>query len=164
MTNHYRTNTDTTRFLLPLLGFTKEQVINENFVNAYLYTEDLAIFEDTIVLIYTKEQPKLKLIGIKRNGYHYYYATIDPKTYKRFVNGKYSQFEYSEKKTILDFWNQIKHSRLHSILFPEVHMQESFNFATKGLLIHKKNIWFSPDTIKETFIQSRYEDLISNGT
>jgi len=162
--NYSRTNTDTTRFLLPLLGFDKEQVINEDFVNAFLYTKSLAIFENTIVLIYKKEQPHLKLIGINKNGYYYYYATISPKTYKRFTAGKYSQFEYSEKQVILSFWKLAKGSKLHSILFPADHLQESFNTVSKGLLYHKKNIWLPPDTIKETFIQTRYEDLISNGT
>jgi len=162
--NYSRTNTDTTRFLLPLLGFTKEQVINEDFINAYLYTKNFIAEDNLIILVYKEEQQYLELEVVYRNGYYYYFVDIRPKTYKRFIDGKYSQLEYSEKRTILDFWNLDKPSKMHNILFPATHLQESFNLVGKGLLFHKKNIWFPPNTIKETFIQTQYEDLISNGT
>ncbi len=171
MKYYNRTNTDTTRFLVPLLGYSKGEIINDDFINAFLFHSEIKHFyeENEIMLVYTKLQPKLELDPLFRyeyvedEGFHYYIAEIPLSTYNLFIEGKYSQFDYIDKQQILNFWGLRKDSRMHNILLPRSHTLEQFNFASNGLLFHKKEVWFKPDTIKETFIPSKYETTISNG-
>jgi len=151
MTNYKRTNTDTTRFLLPLVGYSKKELINEEFVNAFIQPADV----NEILLVYTEIQELLEkdplFDRILKEDYYIYYTKVSQITYGLFLTGKYSQLEYSEKLLILDFWKLNKHSKLQNILFPKDFLYESFNFINKGLLYHTKNIWRPLEISKETF-------------
>lgn len=160
--NYSRVNTDTTRFLMPLLGYSKEEVITKDFVNAFLFTKENLNLKRVIVLVYKTPHFNKNKVATIIHGFYCYYFPIDKIIYKLFLNGKFSRFTLKQKKIILNFWNLQKHSKLHNILFPnDLELENITAFPTRGLLYYSKEIWQKPDTLKETFIPKNYE-LLTN--
>jgi len=151
---HYKIRTDTTRFLVPLLGIPREIIDTDSFVNAYLYTFDNVVKKYCIILIYTKIKEDFeikKYPGFNIQGYIGYIFYIDRIVYDRFIKGKYSKFTDEEKQQILKFWNLNKYSRMYSILHPSDYMFELGMPYTHNHLVHNREIWPKPNPFKETF-------------
>lgn len=133
---------DTTRFVLPLLGHKKEDIITEYFINAY--------FDDYfIVLKYKQSNQYLDTLDVDKEikGTDIYYHIAKTSLVKlnedKFVNGKYSKFSVAAKTQILEFWNSKKGNRLHFILYPKLfHYEQGF----KTLQYKDKEIWGIPNT------------------
>jgi len=149
---HYRINTDTTRFLLPLLGYDKDTIINKDFINAYLHENHNIALTTIIVLIY--KTPNKLLEGVKfkqKEDLIYYYFTFNAKAYELFLKGKYSKFSLEHKSMIIDFWGVPKNSRLSNILNPKDFVLETTLYIPTPL-IQEKEIWPKPNPFKEIFI------------
>jgi hypothetical protein len=123
--------TNTTLFLLPLLGISRSYLTNHNdwFINAYLN-------EDSIELIY-------KYQSVNVSEYKMFTPAVE-ETIKYFSEGKYSKIANHHKQTILNFWNSKKGSRLYNILYPE-----NFHLETTGRAINAE-IWPKPNMEEET--------------
>jgi len=129
-TKHSRTNT--TLFLLPLLGDSRDYLTNHNnwFINSYLK-------DDCIVLIYSYNSVEVL---------EYKMLTPDVKeTIKYFTEGCYSQIPDKHKQTILKFWDAKKGSKLHNILYPEYFHMENYGRPIKA------EIWPKPNMELETY-------------
>lgn len=166
MKSYNRINTDTTRFLLPLTGLTREIVETEYFINAYSYLDIPNILDPySIALVYTKENKLLDNLANGRyniNDYFIYTYTVPKNAYIKIMNGKYSKVPHKNKLQILNYWNLGDNSKLFYILFPKAHMVENFN-VNSGLLYRDFEIWPTMDTIKETFIPRTNETTSDNG-
>lgn len=130
--------TYTTLFVLPQLGFSKDEVITDDFVNSYLYHNDYPEEEGYVYIVYTTRVDKIPIPDRLK-----FFI-------KLFYEGKYSKFLPSQKQTILSFWGLSKHSRMHNILYPKDYFYELSGFNT--LLYKKGEIWPRPDTMRETYI------------
>ena len=131
---NYNIRTKTTLFIVPLLGFKKEDVITEGFVNAYLKVESQPEEEGFIYLVYENDTVKHK---------------VSKPILKKFTEGKYSLFTPLEKQKILAFWGVSKGSRLHNILNPRDMLFEQY--GTTHNLSPSAQIWPKPLITEETF-------------
>ena len=133
--------TYTTLFLLPQLGLKKEDVITDNFINAYLYHNDYPEEEGYVYLVYTNKVDKIPI----PSELNYFM--------KLFHKGLYSKFLPSQKSNVLSFWGLSKHSRMFNILNPKAYLYELSGFNT--MLYKKGEIWPKPNTMNETFISNQ---------
>lgn len=146
---------DTTRFILPLIGLEKHLVITEYFIGSYLRIEDNPEMENCLILVYTSENRELKTFAkhFQTAEQHHVYIVenngILRDAINKFIDGRYSLFTVNSKHLILKFWNLGKRSQLARVLFPNTYMLEQggrmfLNFKTF-------EVWRQPDMDKETF-------------
>ena len=152
---HSKIRTDTTRFVIPQLGYSLEEIDTEYFINAYMWT-NLALDSQVLSLVYTKKNPILenephitKTITSEYIVYYYPSKKLS-KFLKLFLKGRYSKFTKEQKQNILNFWKLYKHSRLSNILYPTDHLLEVSVFFSQKTIFNKE-IWPKPNTLKETF-------------
>ncbi len=133
--------TYTTLFILPQLGFSKDKIITDDFINAYLYHDNEPEEEGYVYIVYTNKVDKIP-IPAELNY-----------MIKLFNKGLYSKFLPSQKINVLSFWGLSKHSRMHNILNPKDYLYELSGFNT--VLYKKGEVWPKPNTINETFISNQ---------
>lgn len=140
-TEQKTSRTYTTLFVLPQLGLKKEDIITDEFINAYLYHNDYPEEEGYVYLVYKTKVDKIP-IPAELNYFM-----------KLFYNGLYSKFLPSQKYNVLSFWGLSKHSRMSNILNPKDYIYELSGFNT--MLYKKGEIWPKPSTMNETFISNQ---------
>jgi len=148
---------DTTRFILPILfPDLKDKIINEHFINAYIWNDKFPE-EEYIALVYKNPNDYLsifepELIENYKDTIIYYFKMPDnvKKAVLDIMKGKYSQLSTLAKTYILNFWNLSKHSRMHNILYPKDYLYETS--GVPPVLYKKGEIWPKPNTSKETLI------------
>lgn len=145
--------TKTTLFLVPLLGFYKEDLLTEDFINAYLKVGNEPEEEGFIYLVYKLHKPGLDnrhdVYHSMYEGHHVYKVHISKPILKKFSEGKYSMFTPTEKDKILAFWGVSKGSRLHGILNPKTVLYEHYSLTFN--LSPSAQIWPKPLITDETF-------------
>ena len=117
--------TNTTLFVLPLLGLSKKEVLTKKFQNAYLWSlhnieadyclhllykgnEDLNINKELILNKYTTSKNTVYTIKLPGDL---------TKTLSNIIEGKYSKLYSEVKEQILNFWNAGKDSILYGVLY-----------------------------------------------
>lgn len=122
--------TNTTRFILPLCGFSKEAVITNNFINAYLHLSDWPE-KQGIFIAYRGKNKLLEELNCDFTKFtntditiYILRQEITP-VMEMLIKGRYSKIPSAKKAQILDFWNLGSSSNLYFILYPDVFYNET---------------------------------------
>ena len=155
---HSSTRTNTTQFLLPLLGLQKDEIMDSDFISSFSCFGGDPEEGSHVFIVYSKHQPHLVNIASfwgkwhvdeSRPGVYFYRIDISTKVTKLFWQGKYSKFPIACKKKILAFWDASNSSKLYSILYPTDYIYEAH-----GLIVEIGDIWPKPDVNTETLIHN----------
>lgn len=120
--------TDTTLYLLPLLGYSKDVIIDDHpFINAYIDNGSIAV-EYEYPLGNDTESP-LEIIE---------FNDAIQIAYQHFIRGHYSRISERHKQTILKFWNAENKSQLYYVLYPSEYLYETTGEVIEGLEIKPK--------------------------
>ena len=150
-------NTNTTRFILPLLKVKKKDVMTGDFIGSYMRTDYFPEEENALILVYKAENDIIQSLTdyslITKEGYHLYVKK--PSTYllkdsiEKLMKGSFSKLTSPAKMYILDFWGLDKSSRLAAILYPSSY---AFEIGISKMGLGKiKEIWPAPNVENETF-------------
>ena len=111
--------TNTTRFILPLTGISKENLITPNFVNAYLHL-DCWPERRGIFVAYKGDNTALADYHLKISNGELTIYLLD-----MLIAGRYSKIPSATKTKILRFWELGTTSNLYFILYPDVFYNET---------------------------------------
>lgn len=154
--NNWKRN-DTSRFVLPTIGLTKDEVITNSFVGCYIGLSTLPeekLNKARLYIVYREPNQKVELISKSKQTignyivYEYYNSCLHD-IISRFLKGEYSKLSNEIKLKILTFWGLDKTSRLAAILYPADYAFEIG--ISKSSLAKVKEIWPIPKVENELF-------------
>lgn len=148
-------NNDTTRFMLPLVGYKKDVVMNKDYIGSYIQSDILPEYDYHLMIIYSNEQTifnqTTNYFKIDDNWIYIFHNKDIDSNISNFIEGKYSKFTLPAKKKILIFWNLNADSRLSAILFPKQYMFE-LGLNPNTIAKIRTELWSKPTLSLETFI------------
>jgi len=153
---------DSTLFLLPLLGLSKNIIFNKHFVTTYIRDYRFPELDNVVILEYKKSNPELDEMysygKTEGEGYVLYYYQVDKyfeQDYLNFIEGKYSRFSNKAKQEILSFWGSNKVSLIYGILYKTDYARVLYlnSLHNRGIDTSKTNFeyWRIPNLTKETW-------------
>jgi len=148
----------TTIFVLPLAvkGFTDNQIITDDFINAYIADIDKPEWDDYVILVYDREVAleDIAKASYKYEDYFLYVINIPDDLladYFQIIQGKYTEISEKAKQRILQFWSQNEDSKLYKILY--------------GMVESKLGDGIRPEKVKELMPPFRlYEEVYGMGS
>ena len=168
-------------FILPMLGGNKKLFFyNSLLLNCYIgTTEDknciVAVYKDSNSLLFNKfERAIIRLKSFVKaydvDNYIVFIFSIPKhhkKNYKKFIDGKYSEFSLEYKLQILDFHNQEIDDRLGTIVFKSEHRRQEMEEVLDAEISKDSELYSVPNIEEEIFNLTKYknyEQSIKNPT
>lgn len=155
--------TQTTYFLVPLLfseDIKSSQIINDNFVNAFVADFNKKQYDDKIILVYSEKADlpaKNKVDEYKdetRRMFVYELPEAYQDDYANVLKGYWSKLSKDAKERILSFWEETEDSFIHGVLYhtPNKYIKSFYKKYTdldpvKDL--KKDEFWYKPNLVIE---------------
>lgn len=163
-TKLYKKNS--TIFLLPLLGISKDKLLTDNFITTFIMDYRFSHMTNYISIAYKGDNKYLdslpELYGKVSNesgqSLYYFLLGLDNElNYARFLTGKYSKFTVQAKEKIIDFWNANKLSLIYGILYKTNYAKllylNNLKYHTDGIVNTREfEYWPKPNLSKETLV------------
>lgn len=154
---------DSTLFLLPLIGISKNKIFTKNFITTYVRDYRFPEVDNVIILEYSKSTSELdelcyycKIENKDSVLYFYELDTLYLEDYTNFLDGKYSKLSNEAKQAILKFWGSTKISLLYGILYKTNYAKILYlnSLQNRGIDATSKTnfeYWRIPSLSKETY-------------
>ena len=161
---------NSSEFMLPMLGGNKKLFFyNSLLLNCYIgTTEDkdciVTVYKDSNSLIFNKfERAIIRLRSFIKaydiDNYIVFIFSIPKyykKNYKKFLNGKYSEFSLDYKLQILEFHDQEIDDRLGTILFKSEHLRQEMEEVLDAKISKDSELYSVPTMKEEIFNLTKY--------
>lgn len=156
--------TQTTYFLIPLL-FSEDtkssQIINNDFIDAYIADFNKKQYDDKILLVYSERQtgmPVTNKVDEYKDDKHrilvYELPNIFIDDYGHILKGNWSKLSDNAKERILNFWEETEDSFIYGVLYKKLNkyvkaFYKKYSDLDPAKDLKKEEFWYTPNLVLE---------------